>query len=205
MRRRDFISLACAAVVLHPLALDAQSSGKIWRVGVLETTSMALNAQNFEAFRGSLRGLGYVEGKNLIIDYRSADGLGERFAELAADLVHSNVDVIVTRGTPAALAAKDATKTTPIVMAAMGEPLMVVSSLAHPGSNITGLSGYTTDLEAKRAELIKELVPGATRIAVLYNMGNPAAVASATNSSPETGARGETPRCPEAGGHCVCV
>jgi putative ABC transport system substrate-binding protein len=156
-----------------PLPLSAQSSSKVWRIGVLETTSMALNAPNFDAFRQSLRDLGYVEGQNFIIEYRSAEGRGERFAELAADLLHLNVDVIVTRGTPAVLAAKKATTTTPIVMAAMGEPLMVVASLAHPGGNITGLSGYTTDLEAKRAEVIKELVPGAVRIAGLYNMGNP--------------------------------
>jgi putative ABC transport system substrate-binding protein len=140
---------------------------------VLETTSMALNAPNFDAFRQSLHDLGYNEGKNLIIEYRSAEGRGEHFPELAADLLRVNVDVIVTRGTPAVLAAKSATTTTPIVMAAMGEPLMVVSSLAHPGGNITGLSGYSTDLEAKRAQLVKELVPGAARIAGLYNMGNP--------------------------------
>jgi putative tryptophan/tyrosine transport system substrate-binding protein len=156
-----------------PLPLSAQSSSKIWRIGVLETTSMALNAPNFDAFRQSLRHLGYVEGQNLIIEYRSAEGRGEHFPELAADLLHLNVDVIVTRGTPAVLAAKKATTTTPIVMAAMGEPLMVVASLAHPGGNITGLSGYTTDLEAKRVEVIKELIPGAVRIAGLYNMGNP--------------------------------
>jgi putative ABC transport system substrate-binding protein len=153
--------------------VSAQPSSKVWRVGVLETTSMAQNAASFDAFRQSLHDLGYVEGQNLIIEYRSAEGRGERFAKLAADLLHLNVDVIVTRGTPAVLAAKKATTTTPIVMAAIGEPLMVVVSLAHPGGNITGLSGYTTDLEAKRAEIIKELVPGVVRIAGLYNMVNP--------------------------------
>jgi putative tryptophan/tyrosine transport system substrate-binding protein len=174
MKRRDFITLlGGAAATAWPLAVRAQLSSKVWRIGVLETTSMALNAPNFDAFRQSLRDLGYVEGQNLIIEYRSAEGRGERFVELITDLLHLNVDVIVTRGTPAVLAAKKATTTTPIVMAAMGEPLMVVSSLAHPGGNITGLSGYTTDLEAKRAEVIKELVPGAVRIAGLYNMGNP--------------------------------
>jgi putative ABC transport system substrate-binding protein len=143
------------------------------RIGVLETISLELNAQNFDAFRGSLRELGYIEGKNLVIEYRSAAGRAERFAELAIDLLRLNVDVIVTRGTPAVLAAKKATTTTPIVTAAMGEPLMVVSNLAHPVGNITGLSGFSTDLEAKRAEVIKELVPKALRIAGLYNMGNP--------------------------------
>jgi putative ABC transport system substrate-binding protein len=156
-----------------PLPLVAQQSSKISLIGILETTSIAMNAPNFDAFRRRLRDLGYVEGKNLTIEYRSAEGHGERFAELAADLLRLNVDVIVTRGTPAVLAAKKATTTTPIVMAAMGDPLMIVSSLAHPGGNITGLSAYTTDLEAKRAEVIKELIPGAVRIAGLYNMGNP--------------------------------
>ena len=174
MNRRELIlAFGGAAATLAPLPLSAQSPSKIWRIGVLETTSMPLNAPNFDAFRQSLRDLGYVEGQNLIIEYRSAEGRGERFTELAADLLRLNVHVIVTRGTPAVLAAKKATTTTPIVMAAMGEPLMVVASLAHPGGNITGLSGYSTDLEAKRAEVIKELIPGAVRIAGLYNMGNP--------------------------------
>src|SRR6516164_4294525 len=173
MKRREFITLLGSAAVAWPFAARAQSSSKVWRIGVLETTSMELNAANFEAFRQSLRDLGYIEEQNLIIEYRSAEGRGERFADLAADLLRLNIDVIVTRGTPAVLAAKKATTTTPIVMAAMGEPLMVVASLAHPGGNITGLSGYATDLEAKRAEVIKELVPGAVRIAGLYNMGNP--------------------------------
>jgi putative ABC transport system substrate-binding protein len=174
MRRREFITLlGGVSAMLGPLSLNAQSPSKVWRIGILETQSMALNAANLDAFRQSLRDLGYIEGQNLILEYRSAEGRGERFAELAADLLRLNINVIVTRGTPAVLAAKAATTTTPIVMAAMGEPLMVVSSLAHPGGNITGLSGYSTDLEAKRAEVIKELVPGAVRIAGLYNMGNP--------------------------------
>ena len=173
--RRKFLATLGGGAVAWPLAARAQSSSKVWRIGVLETTSMALNAPNFDAFRQSLRDLGYVERKNLIIEYRSAEGRGERFAELTADLLHLNVDVIVTRGTPAVLAAKKATTTTPIVMAAVGDPLRVVSSLARPGGNITGLSGYTTDLEAKRAQLIKDLVPGAVQVAGLYNMGNPVA------------------------------
>src|SRR5246127_882740 len=172
IRRREFTILLGGAAG-WPLAARAQQAGRVWRIGVLETTSMALNAANFEAFRQSLRELGYIEEQNLIIEYRSAEGLGERFEDLAADLLRLNIDVIVTRGTPAVLAAKEATTTTPIVMAAMGDPLMVVASLANPGGNITGLSGYTTGLEEKRAEVLKELVPGAVRIAGLYNMGNP--------------------------------
>src|SRR5258708_33379275 len=170
VRRREFITLLGGASV-WPVAARARQPGRVWRIGVLETTSMALNAANFEAFRQSLRDLGYIEEQNLIIEYRSAEGRGERFADLAADLLRLNIDVIVTRGTPAVLAAKEATTTTPVVMAAMGDPLMVVASLANPGGNITGLSGYTTDLEGKRAEVLKELVPGAVRIAGIYNMG----------------------------------
>jgi ABC-type uncharacterized transport system substrate-binding protein len=173
IQRRKFLVTLSSAAASWPLAVRAQQPGRVWRIGVLETTSIALNAANFEALRQSLRELGYIEEQNLIIEYRSAEGRGEQFANLAADLLHLNIDVIVTRGTPAALAAKKATTTIPIVMAAMGDPLMVVASLANPGGNITGLSGYTTDLEGRRAEVLKELVPRAVRIAGLYNMGNP--------------------------------
>jgi putative tryptophan/tyrosine transport system substrate-binding protein len=172
MRRREFITLVGGAAVAWPHTSRAQQPGKVYRIGVLETTPANLNAANMDAFRQGLRVLGYVEGRNLVIEYRSADGQGERFPGLVTDLLNSKIDVIVTRGTPAVLAAKNATTTVPVVMAAMGEPLMVVSSLAHPGGNITGLSGYSTDLEAKRFELVKEIVPGAARIAGLYNMGN---------------------------------
>ena len=169
--RRKFFAALGGAAATWTLAARAQQPGRVWRIGVLETTSMALNAANFEAFRQSLRDLGYIEEQNLIVEYRSAEGRGERFADLAGDLLRLNIDLIVTRGTPAVLAAKKATTTTPIVMAAMGDPLMVVASLANPGGNITGLSAYTTGLEEKRADVLKELVPGAVRIAGLYNMG----------------------------------
>jgi len=173
IRRREFVTLLGGAAAAWPLAAPAQQPARVWRIGMLETTAMELNAVNFEAFRQSLRELGYIEEQNLTIEYRSAEGRGERFTDLAADLLRLNMDVIVTRGTPAALAAKEATTTTPIVMAAMGDPLMVVASLANPGGNITGLSAYTTGLEGKRAEVLKELVPRAMRIGGLYNMGNP--------------------------------
>ncbi len=106
----------------------------------------------------------------MIIEYRSADGRPERFPALAAELVGLNVDLIVTRGTPAAVAAKNATKTIPVVMAAIGDPLLVVASLARPGSNITGFSAFVTDLMAKRVQLLKEIVPGLTRVAALLHM-----------------------------------
>src|SRR5262245_61083582 len=137
IERRRFLATLLGGAAAWPLAAPAQQPGRVWRIGVLETTSMALNAANFEAFRQGLRELGYIEEQNLIIQYRSAEGLGERFTDLAADLLRLNIDVIVTRGTPAVLAAKRATTTTPIVMAASGDPLMVVASLANPGGNIT--------------------------------------------------------------------
>ena len=142
-----------------------------WRIGMLDTTSAALNAANVDAFREGLRQLGYIEGQNIVIEYRSADGRIERFPELAAEIV-SKVDVIVTRGTPAALAAKHATATISIIMAASGEPVGagIVASLARPGGNVTGLSAFVTELTAKRIELLREVRPQIARIALLDNM-----------------------------------
>ena len=163
------------AANLVAFAAVAQQTQKVWRVGVLETVSTDMNAANLDALRQGLREFGYIEGRNLIIEYRSADGHGERFADLAADLVRLNVDLIVTRGTPATLAAKNATRTIPVVMARSGDPVGsgLVASLARPGGNITGLSTLTVESEAKRLELIRELVPGVERIAALSNMSTP--------------------------------
>src|SRR5262250_2211145 len=174
MRRREFIMMLGVAAA-WPLAARAQA--KVYAVGILETVPRAQNQANFAALLNGLRELGYVEGQNLRIDYRSADGQGERFPELVAELVRNRVDLIVTRGTPAAKAAKAATETTPIVMAAIGEPLGVgvVASLAHPGGNVTGLSAFVTELAGKRVELIKEAFPSVVRIAFMQNMGNPVA------------------------------
>ena len=171
--RRNVLTAFGASVLIAPLASFAQQQGKAWHIGVLETISMAANAANFDAFRQGMRERGYVEGRNLIIDYRSADGRGERFAELATQLVQMKVDAIVTRGTPAAIAAKNATRSIPVVMASIGDPLTVVGSLSRPGGNVTGLTSLTSDLEAKRVEMLRELVPAAARIAALYDMGNP--------------------------------
>ena len=125
--------------------------------------------------RTGLRQLGYEEGKNIVIDYRWADGRFERLPELAAELVKLNVDVIVTHSTPGALAAKQATSTIPIVMAAVGDPVAVglVASLARPGGNLTGLTFFYAELCAKRVELIKEAIPTLTRVAVFVNPANP--------------------------------
>src|SRR5438034_10191377 len=175
MKRRDFITLLGSAAAAWPLAARAQQVGKIYRIGILEPIPAARNAANLEALRKGLRELGYVEGRNLVIEYRSADGRAERFPDLASELVRLKVDLIVTRGTPAAIAAKNATGTIPVVMATMGAPGAIVPSFAHPGGNITGVTTFSTELTAKRIELLKDLVPGLSRVALLHNMGNPAA------------------------------
>jgi putative ABC transport system substrate-binding protein len=171
MRRREFITLLGGAAT-WPLAVRAQQAGRTLRVGMLETVSSALKPDDLAAFQHGLRALGYVEGQNLIIEYRSADGRPERFPELAQELLGLNVDVITTRGTPAAFAARNATSTIPIVMAAIGDPFLVIASLAHPGGNITGLSAFVTDLMAKRVELLRDMVPGLSRVGALLNMSN---------------------------------
>jgi putative ABC transport system substrate-binding protein len=172
--RRTFIGRLAVGLFAAPLAARAQRAGKVYRVGMLETIPAAQNTANLDAFRRGLRDLGYVEGQNLIIEYRSADGRAERFPELASEMVRMNVDVIVTRGTPAANAAKDSTASIPVVMAAM-RPLALVSSLAKPAGNVTGVTTFSTELTAKRIELLKQIVPGLSRVALLHNMGNPAA------------------------------
>jgi putative ABC transport system substrate-binding protein len=177
MRRRDFISLISGAAATIPWPVSARAQqlvSKLYRIGILETVPSALNVANMSAFSKGLQELGYVEGKNYIIEYRSADGFPERFPQLASELVHLPVDLILTRGTPAALATRDATTTIPVVMAASGDPVGVglVASLARPGGNITGLSSFT-HLAVKRVELMKELVSGISRLAFLGNMSSP--------------------------------
>ena len=165
--------------VAAPLAVDAQQPEKLYRIGMLERTSPAINAANLNGFRQGLRELGYVEGKNFIIEYRSADGRDERFPALATELVRQKVDVILTRGTPATLAAKNATGTIPVIITGIGDPVGqgIVASLARPGGNVTGLSPLVTELYPKRVELLRELLPKAVRLAVILNMSNPAAPA----------------------------
>ena len=174
-KRREFITLL-GGTAAWPLAARAQQAGKVHRIGVLETISTTLNVANFYALREGLRQLGYAEGQNLVIEYRSADGRDDRFPGLARELLALKVDVIVTRGTPAAKAVKNATSTVPVVMMASGDPVGVglVTSLARPGGNITGLSAIVGELSPKRLELIKEIVPGLARIAVLANTSNDA-------------------------------
>jgi putative ABC transport system substrate-binding protein len=174
MDRRTFIRFVAGGFPIMASGARAQQAGRVYRIGILEAVPAAENAANLDAFRKGLRELGYVEGRNLVIEYRSADGHAERFPDLAAELVQLKVDLIVTRGTPAASAAKTATETTPVVMATMGDPRAFVASFARPGGNITGLTTFSTELTAKRVELLKDLVPNLSRVALLHNMGNPA-------------------------------
>lgn len=175
MKRREFLTLIGGAALAASGPARGQQSSKNHRIGILETVSPALNSKNLDALRRGLRELGYVENQNYVLEYRSADGDAERFPALADELARLGVDLIVTRGTPAARAAKNATETIPVVMAAIGEPLGVgvVESLARPGGNLTGLSAFVTELAGKRVELVKELRPEGSRVGLLHNMGNP--------------------------------
>jgi ABC-type uncharacterized transport system substrate-binding protein len=164
--------LLAAVMAAAPLAVHAQQPVKIHRIGVLETVAEASNTDNLRAFREALTGLGYTEGQNVVIDYRSADGRFERFPDLASELVALNVDVIVTRGEPAVLAAKRATMTIPIVMATSGAPVIsgIVASLARPGGNITGFHTLgPSALGGQRLQLLREAVPGLSRVGILWN------------------------------------
>ena len=169
MRR---IGLALAlSLVLAPLAAVAQSAATIPRIGLLSP-----DARFWEPLRLGLRDLGYVEGKSIVLEERSSEGRNdERFSDLASELVRLKVNIIVTGGTPATLAAKQATATIPIVIAGVGDPVRsgLVSSLAHPGGHVTGLTVLGPGLAAKRLELLKEAVPNMSRVAFLWNSANP--------------------------------
>ncbi len=170
---------AVAAVTLAllnaPLATEAQPPEKVYRIGVLMSVSSSAAVPRVEAFRLGLRELGYVEGKNIAIEYRWSEGRDERLPGLAAELVRLKVDVMVITGTVAVRAAQQASATIPIVMAATGDPVAtgLVTSLARPGGNVTGLSLTAPEVSGKRLELLREVVPGLARVAVLSNPGNP--------------------------------
>jgi putative tryptophan/tyrosine transport system substrate-binding protein len=166
--------MLCAMLFALCSSAEAQQPTKVPRIGYLASTSSSANAARHEAFQQGLRKLGYVEGKNIVIEYRYADGQLERLSDLAAELVRLKVDVIVAGGTPAARAAKEATKSIPIVMTG-GDPVRagIVASLARPGGNVTGLSDSTVDVSTKRLELLKEVVPKLSRVAILWNPANP--------------------------------
>lgn len=173
MNRRDL--LIAMAASLSSFRAQAQQTSKVWRVGVLETTALTMNGPNFDALRKGLRELGYVEGKNLLFEYRTADGRNDRFAAQARELAGMKVDVIVTRGTPATQAAKAATTVIPIVSTAISDPVRtgLVMSLARPGGNVTGLDPFAAELASKRVELLREAFPGIARVGALGNLSNP--------------------------------
>ena len=175
--RRKFIGTIAVGLLAAPPSAKAQQSPKLYRVGVLAFSTAAVNAISLNAFREGLREHGYVEGRNLIIEYRSPDGRDERFTDLAAELVRLKVDVILTQGTPAVSAAMKATRTIPIVMTS-GEPVStgVVSALARPGANVTGLSSQIAETTGKRLQLLQEAAPRIRRVAAILDMGNPASV-----------------------------
>jgi putative ABC transport system substrate-binding protein len=179
VKRRAFIAGALA-VVTAPLAAQEKPAARVYRIGVLETVPMTMNLVNMKEFRKGMRELGYVEGPNLVIAYRSAEGRSERYAELAAELMRFKADAILTRGTPATLAAKNVAGAIPIVTAAVADPVEsgLAETLEQPGGNVTGLTSVTRELTPKRIELIKALVPNLTRIAAYTNLSNIAAVSS---------------------------
>jgi len=172
--RRRFIGTVAGGLLAAPLAAEAQAPAKVSRIGFLSGQSPTDLARQLEAFRQGLRELGYVEGRNIAIEFRFAEGQPERLPALAAELVRLKVDIIVTSGPPAPLAAKQATTTIPIVFAVSNDPVAehVVSSLARPGGNITGLTSIATEVVGKQLELLKEVAPKVSRVAVLRNPRN---------------------------------
>jgi putative ABC transport system substrate-binding protein len=176
-RRKLIMALAAVASGL-PLGAFAQQKGKVWRIGFLGQASASVAAPRVEALRAGLRDLGYVEGKNLVIEFRWAEGKYERLPELAAELVRLKVEVIVTQGGPGTSAAKSATTTIPIVMAFSGDVVAVglIASLARPGGNITGMTAFIPEVTAKRLELLKDAFPRIRQVAVVLNPDNPSAM-----------------------------
>jgi putative ABC transport system substrate-binding protein len=178
MKRRDFITLlggAAAASIAWPLAAIAQQSGKLRTIGFLGPNTRSGASDWVAALAQRLRELGWIEGRTVTIEYRWAEGREERFAEVADEFVRLKVDVIVTSGTPAVMASKQATSVIPIVFATAGDPVGsgLVASLARPGGNVTGLATLVADLAGKRLELLREIVPGLGRLAIMGNASNP--------------------------------
>jgi putative ABC transport system substrate-binding protein len=169
MNRRAFLSALSGSLLAAPLAAEAQQATKVTTIGYLSGPSLSANAARIEAFRQGLRELSYVEGKNIVIEWRSADGKLDRLPALAAELVRLKVAVIVTSGGALTRRAKEATSTIPIVMTNDPDPVGdgFVASLARPGGNITGLSTFAPELSGKRLEILREVVPKLSRVAVL--------------------------------------
>jgi putative ABC transport system substrate-binding protein len=173
MERRAFVGALTGGLLAAPLVAQAQQASKVPRVGVLTTTPTTAILQ--EAFRQGLRDHGYIEGQNILVEWRAAEGRADRAKVLAVELVGLKVDVIVAIFTPAVQAAKDATSTIPIVMAPAGAPVAtgLVASLARPGGNITGIAGLDAELQGKRLELLREFIPHLTRVSLLINAADP--------------------------------
>jgi len=167
---KKIILLALCSMLLAPCAaVEAQQPGKIFRIAFLDASTESGSAVLVEPFRKELNKLGWIEGKNITIEYRFAEGQPERQDELAVDLVRRKVDLIVVAGVGPALAAKRATTTIPIVMATAGDPVAsgLVASLAQPGGNVTGFSALASDLNTKRLEVLKDAVPKLSRVGLL--------------------------------------
>src|SRR5262245_638582 len=177
VKRRQFIKLF-GSVAVWPLAARAQQTGKLPTVGYMGATTPSVQSQWTAAFIQRLRELGWIEGRTIAVEYRWTEGRSERATEIAAEFVRRKVDVIVTSGTGMVLAAKQATSVIPIVFASTGDPVGtgLVTSLARPGGNVTGLSNQVPDLVGKRLELLREVVPGLGRMALLANVGNPVVI-----------------------------
>jgi putative tryptophan/tyrosine transport system substrate-binding protein len=170
-RRIELLATLAFGLLLAPLATEAQPVGQVPRVGLLSPGIGPAISVFHEALRHGLRELGYVEGQSIAFEYRSAEGRYEQLPALAAELVTLNVDVIVTWSTPAALAAKHATSTIPVVFTAVADPIVsgLITSFAHPGGNITGVTHIPSELDTKRLELLREALPSASRVAVLWH------------------------------------
>ena len=175
MRRREFITLLGGAAAAWPLAARAQQPGKMARIGFLGSATAAGSAESVKALRAGLRDFGHVEGRNIVIEFRWAEGKYDRLSDLVAELIRLNVDLIVTHGTPGTRTAKQATTTIPIVMAISGDAIAtgIVTSLAQPEANLTGSTFFLPELNAKRLELLKEACPQVARVAALSNPDNP--------------------------------
>jgi putative tryptophan/tyrosine transport system substrate-binding protein len=178
MDRRAFIGSLAGGLLAAPLAAEAQPAAKVWRIGVLSSGSPSAAIARIDAFKQGLRELGYIEGQNLAIEYRWAEGREDRLSALAADLVRLTVDIIVTQGTVATVVAHRARPTMPIVFAVAGDPVAakLVASLTRPAGTVTGLAVLGAEMSPKRLELLREMVPGLTRIAALWNPGNSSSV-----------------------------
>ena len=175
MRRREFIAFVGTTAVAWPFAARAQQTGKVPTIGILGPNTLSVNNLRLGALTQRLREFGWIEGRTIAIEYRWAEGREDHAAEIAAEFVRLAVNVIVTWGTTYVIAAKHATSIIPIVFAAAGDPVGtgLVASLAHPGGNVTGLSLENSDLASKRVALLREIVPGLSRLAIFGNVASP--------------------------------